>query len=109
MTRALKLLLLLPIIIIVVTLAVANRHTVLFSLDPFADPDPALVIDVPLFWLLFGALGVGILLGGVAAWLRQGKWRRAARHDHAELERIKRAAEPPRAVPLPPGDRSAAR
>ncbi|MGD9737787.1 MAG: LapA family protein [Bauldia sp.] len=109
MKRALKLLLLLPIVIVVVALSVANRHTVLFSVDPFAETDPALSVNVPLFWLLFGALAIGVLLGGVAAWLRQGKWRRAARHDHAELERMKRTAEPPRTVALPPVDRTTAR
>jgi uncharacterized integral membrane protein len=104
MKRAAKLLLLIPIIIIAVAIAVANRHRVTFSLDPFAEADPALSIDLPLFWLLFGALAIGVILGGLATWLRQGKWRKAARRDHAELERAKRAADrnrPPTALPSP--------
>ena len=104
MKRAAKLLLLVPIIIIAVAIAVANRHRVTFSLDPFAEANPALSLDLPLFWLLFGALAIGVLLGGIATWLRQGKWRKAARRDHAELERAKRAADrnrPPTALPSP--------
>jgi uncharacterized integral membrane protein len=104
MKRAAKLLLLVPIIIVAVAIAVANRHSVTFSLDPFAETNPALSIDLPLFWLLFGALALGVLLGGIATWLRQAKWRKAARRDHAELERAKRAADrnrPPTALPTP--------
>jgi uncharacterized integral membrane protein len=104
MKRAAKLLLLIPIVVVAVAIAVANRHRVTFSLDPFAEANPALSIDLPLFWLLFAALVLGVLLGGVATWLRQGKWRKAARRDHAELERAQRAAErnrPPTALPAP--------
>jgi uncharacterized integral membrane protein len=104
MKRAVRLLLLAPIIIVAVAIAVANRHRVTFSLDPFAEANPALSVEVPLFWLLIGALILGVLLGGIATWLRQGKWRKAARRDHAELERAKRAADrnrPPTALPSP--------
>ena len=104
MKRAAKLLLLVPIVIIAVAIAVANRHRVTFSLDPFAEANPALSIDLPLYWLLVGALILGVLLGGIATWFRQGKWRKAARRDHAELERAKRAADrnrPPTALPSP--------
>jgi len=109
MKRAAKLLLLLPIIIVAVALSVANRHEVLFSLDPFTSEAPALSVTTPLYWLLFGAVAVGVVLGGLATWLRQGRWRRSARHDHAELERLRRANEQSRPTPsLPPVDRTAA-
>jgi uncharacterized membrane protein YciS (DUF1049 family) len=105
MKRALKFVLLLPIIVIAVALSIANRHDVMFSLDPFAETDPTLSVTVPLYWLLFGAVALGVLIGGVAAWLRQGRWRKAARREHAEIERLRRAAEE-RASAAPTADRA---
>ena len=32
-------------------------------------------LDVPLFVLLFATLALGVLIGGVATWIGQGKWR----------------------------------
>ncbi|MGV8839584.1 MAG: LapA family protein [Bauldia sp.] len=93
MKRALRFLLLLPIVIIAVALSIANRHEVLFSLDPFAEGAPAVSVTVPLYWLLFGAVALGVVFGGVAAWLRQGRWRKAYRRDHAEVERMRKTAE----------------
>jgi uncharacterized membrane protein YciS (DUF1049 family) len=93
MKRALRFVLLLPVVILAVALSIANRHDVLFSLDPFAEGEPAVSVTVPLYWLLFGAVAIGVLFGGVAAWLRQSRWRKAARRDRAELERMRRAAE----------------
>ena len=68
-----------PFGVVIVALAVANRHSVELILDPFAPSDPALAVDVPLYVILFGAMLVGILLGGFATWVGQGKWRRTAR------------------------------
>jgi hypothetical protein len=34
---------------------------------------------------------VGIVIGGVATWLRQGRWRRAARVERANAERLRQA------------------
>jgi uncharacterized integral membrane protein len=89
MTRAIKLLFLLPFIVVAIAISVANRHLVVFSLDPFAADEPAWSITLPLFWLLFAALAAGVVLGGFATWLRQAKWRRAARREHAEVERLR--------------------
>jgi uncharacterized integral membrane protein len=108
MKRAIKLILLVPIFAIVVALSVANRAPVVFSLDPFSGEDPALSASIPLYWLLFGAVAIGVLIGGAATWFGQSKWRRAARNEHAEVERMRRSAERERtgATALPvPGDR----
>jgi uncharacterized integral membrane protein len=68
-----------PIGIILVVFAVANRHPVTVSLDPFGGDAPAWTASVPLFLLVLLLLGVGVLIGGFATWWNQGKWRRAAR------------------------------
>ncbi|MHA1559055.1 MAG: LapA family protein [Alphaproteobacteria bacterium] len=103
MKRAFRLLLLVPVVVVIVALSVANRGSVIFSIDPFGGNDPAFSFSAPLYWLLFAAVGLGILIGGIATWARQSKWRRTARLEHAEIERIKREREQARteAVSLP--------
>jgi uncharacterized integral membrane protein len=90
-------LLLVPLAIVFIALAVANRQTVVVSFDPFDQANPAFVLAMPLFALILGLIIAGVLIGGVAAWLRQGRWRRTARRAQAqagelraELDRFKR-------------------
>jgi uncharacterized integral membrane protein len=78
---------LVPLAIVIVVFAVANRQVVVVSFDPFGSTDPAYLVRMPLFVLIFALVILGVLVGGVAAWLRQGRWRRAAR----ELDRDVRA------------------
>lgn len=107
MRRLITLVVVVPIVILVVALSVANRTPVRLSLDPFNAAQPVIAFEVPLFWLLFAAVALGAVLGGTAAWLRQGRWRRATRRLRAEAGRRDRAATPP-SVALPPARRDAA-
>jgi uncharacterized integral membrane protein len=84
---------LIPLAILMVMFAVANRARVPVSLDPFSANAPALTVQVPLFLLLLIALIVGVLAGGIAAWLKQSKWRRAARRLDRELRTARAEAE----------------
>jgi uncharacterized integral membrane protein len=101
MRRFLALFVLLPIAIVVVVLSVANRAEVTFSLDPF-NAVPALSASAPLYVFLFGALALGIVIGGIATWLRQGKWRRFARAERAEVELLRAENAQLRAAAAPP-------
>ena len=89
----LKALILLPVALIVVLLAVANRGPVTLSLDPSANGAPELSVTAPLFALLFGALVLGVLLGGMASWLTAGKTRRAHRVSNRELGKLNAEAD----------------
>ena len=80
--------------ILLVTLAVSNRHRVRLVLDPFRPENPALAIDaLPLYAYIFGALILGVILGGMATWISQSKWRRTARNRTQEAMRWKAEAE----------------
>jgi hypothetical protein len=92
MRRFVLLFILLPLAIIVVTLSVANREPVTFSLDPVHQV-PWASITAPFFFFLFASLGLGIVFGGLAAWFGQAKWRRAARVERANAARLKTEAE----------------
>lgn len=83
----------LPLAIAVIALAVANRQTVTLVLDPTAAAGTAFSVELPLYLLLFAALGAGLLLGGFAAWLGQGKWRKLARQRKGEAARWQSEAE----------------
>jgi uncharacterized integral membrane protein len=104
-----------PLAVIFIAFAVANRQTVTVSFDPFSSASPAYAATLPLFVVIFVVLIVGVLIGGIAAWIRQSKWRRTARKLdadvralHDEMETIRRrfgttvqAAASPDASPFP--------
>jgi hypothetical protein len=91
--RFLFFVILLPLGAIAVALSVANRQDVRLSLDPSGALGPAWGVSLPLFVLLFAVLAVGVLIGGVAAWFGQSKWRYAARLERANTIRLRREVE----------------
>jgi len=102
--RIVSILIVVPLAIVIVAFAVANRQSVTVSFDPFSSANPAYATTIPLFVLIFALLILGVLVGGVAAWFRQGRWRRTARRLegevrtlHQEMDGIRRrfAPEPP--------------
>ena len=90
-----------PLTLATLYLAVANRHRVLFSLDPFNADDPALALDVPLFVVVLFAMFLGILIGGASSWLRAGRGRSQARQTRREVKRLnEEVAEKPQNLPV---------
>ena len=43
------------------------------SFDPFSATSPAYAATLPLFVLIFVLLILGVLIGGIAAWIRQSQ------------------------------------
>jgi uncharacterized integral membrane protein len=93
MRKFIAAIILIPLAILMVMFAVANRGSIPISLDPVSVNAPALTVHVPLFLLLLIVLILGVLAGGIAAWLRQSKWRRAARRLDRELRTARAEAE----------------
>jgi uncharacterized integral membrane protein len=83
----------LPPVIVLVAFAVANRQAVTVSFDPFSITAPAYAATLPLFALIFAVLILGVIAGGFAAWLGQGKWRRKARRLDAELRTVQQEVD----------------
>ena len=83
----------LPLAVLLVAFAVANRGRVVLSLDPFSPTDPAIGLEMPLYLLFFLTLIAGVVIGGAAAWLTQGKWRKQARQQRNEAARWRERAE----------------
>jgi uncharacterized integral membrane protein len=83
---------LVPLGVVVIALAVANRKPAQLVLDPFgAAGGPSL--EAPFFLFLLGAFAFGLLVGGVATWIGQHKWRRTAREEAREARDWRRQAD----------------
>lgn len=95
MSRFLSILVGLPLAILAVALAVANRKPVTLSLDPFAPDHPAVSVTLPLFAIIFAAVIVGVIAGGVVTWARQGRYRKEARAARREQKRAEAARPAP--------------
>jgi uncharacterized integral membrane protein len=91
--RAWKYLIGVPIAVVLLTLAVINRHGVRLVLDPFRPEEPMISLVLPFYVYLIGAVLVGVVIGGAATWLAQARWRRSARRRGAEARRWQAEAD----------------
>jgi hypothetical protein len=86
--RIISALVLVLIGVVLVALAVANRSSVVVSFDPFDAAHPAFELKLPLYALLLAVTIGGVVIGGIAAWLKQSSWRRAARLAQARAREL---------------------
>jgi len=93
---------LIPLAIVIVAFAVANRQITTVSFDPFSATEPAATVSLPLFALITVLLIVGVVIGGAAAWLRQGEWRRRARRLERDVVALRRKLDALEAAPGEP-------
>jgi uncharacterized integral membrane protein len=77
-------LIVIPLGLLFVVFAVANRHFVTVSFDPFNSRDPSVSVTMPLFTVNIVVAILGVVAGGIATWFRQRHWRRAARQHEAD-------------------------
>src|SRR5215831_18305562 len=80
-------LILVPLAIVLIIFAVANRQVVVV---PFDSVHPALSAAFPLFVLILILVIAGVIIGGIAAWLGQNKWRARARRYEREARALRR-------------------
>ncbi|MBR0898453.1 LapA family protein [Bradyrhizobium tropiciagri] len=78
-----------PLGLIFVIFAVANRHWVTVSFDPFNSVTPTIAVTLPLFVVIIASAILGVIAGGIATWFRQGRWRRAARQHEADARQVR--------------------
>src|ERR1700757_35302 len=86
MRRFFSALVVIPLGLIFVVFAVANRHWVTVSFDPFNSTDPSVAVTLPLFVVIIVVAILGVVAGGAATWFRQRHWRRAARQHEADAQ-----------------------
>ena len=97
--RYIKYIILAAFMAALVLLALANRGAVLVSALPEGLPYAGVLrLEVPLFVIIFAAIGLGLLLGYFLEYLREHKYRRLAAVKNreaaalsAELSQIKKS------------------
>lgn len=93
MIRYLRYLFLGALVVLLLTVALANRTPVVVKLLP---PDLAALLgldwqmELPLFLVIFGGIVAGLLLGFVWEWMREHKHRSAASTGSREVTRLQR-------------------
>lgn len=87
MKKLLSLLIAIPVGIVVITLAVANRGPVTLAVPPQLDDGPLISATIPLYALIFATLFAGMILGSIATWFQQGRHRKAAKVNRAEANK----------------------
>lgn len=92
---------LVPLSVVLIVFALANRQLVVVNFNPFASPDALATpgVGVPLFLVIFGVLLLGVVLGGTATWFAQSPHRRDERHFRRETQRLHSELETARRSP----------
>jgi uncharacterized integral membrane protein len=78
----------LPLVVLVIGFAVANRQYVTLSLDPLSPGQPFASVQLPLWLLFFLGLLAGVVVGWIGCWFSQGRHRKRAREATAEVARL---------------------
>ena len=91
--RAIKYLFLILVAIALVVLAMANRGPVTLTLLPqelalWSGVEVA--IELPLFVVILGGVATGLLVGFVWEWLREHRYRSAAKTNQREAKKLER-------------------
>ena len=79
----------LPLALVTVFLAIANRHRVSLNLDPFNQENPALALEMPLIFVILASIFLGLIVGAGAVWVSQGRHRKTARQGKSELAALR--------------------
>ena len=98
MRKFITALVVIPLGLFFIIFAVANRHFVTVSFDPFNSATPTVAVSMPLFVLIIAVAILGVTAGGMASWFKQGRWRRAARQYEADARRARAEAADLRAA-----------
>lgn len=102
--KTLNFVVLAPLAVVFIIFAVANRHVVSVSFDPFDASH--LTLSAPLFIVILLSAIAGVVAGGAATWFRQRHWRKAARKYEAEAlqaQRERAFCEAGQYTPVHPG------
>ena len=90
----------LPVALVVIAFAIANRQWTRLSLDPFSSESPILSINMPLWALFVFGVFIGIVVGWTSCWLGQSKHRKLARERGREISLLQNEIENSKSQPV---------
>ncbi|WP_223479172.1 LapA family protein [Oricola indica] len=91
--RLISIFITIPLAVVLIALAVANRGSAPLRFDVFNPDNPALTVNAPMFIWLFGAVAIGVIAGGIGAWFAQGKHRKMERRYKKEADSLRYEVE----------------
>ena len=86
--RLVTVLIIVPLGIVIIALAVANRQPVSLNLPVDFAGEPIVLFSVPFFVMAFVLVLIGMVIGSCATWFSQGKHRKRARENKVEATRM---------------------
>jgi len=78
-----------PIALALIAFIIANREMMTVRLNPFAEEGTGWSMSAPAFIFFFGFLGLGVVVGSVATWVGQHKYRKKLRQMESAFNEIK--------------------
>ncbi len=112
MKSILRIIVFVPLGLIILFFAMANRGSVRIGVDPFAANDAsAPFVEAPMFLVVLTSMALGVLAGGLSSWLGHLPVRRAAKVARAEAKKTRLEIEKLRQQALAqlPGDEKGGR
>jgi len=76
--------------VMMVAFAVANPQIVTVSLDLVGSNESITSVTLPLFALIIFSASIGVVMGGLAAWARQGKCPGTARRLERQVQALRK-------------------
>lgn len=94
MRSILRIIVFVPLGLVFLFFAVANRSAVKIFLDPFPGPEAASpAFEAPLYLVVLASLALGVVAGSLSSWLAHGRYRRAAKVARADAKKARSEAD----------------
>jgi uncharacterized integral membrane protein len=89
MKSILRIIVFVPLGLLLLFFAMANRGSVKIGLDPFATGDSGPSIDAPLFLVVLASAAVGVVAGSLSSWISGRRYRREAREARNDAKKAR--------------------
>ncbi len=94
MRSVLRIIIFVPLGLVFLFFAVANRGAVKIFLDPFPGGDAAgPSFEAPLYLVVLASIALGVVAGSLSSWVAHGRYRRAAKAARADAKKARSEAD----------------
>lgn len=89
MRSILRIVVFVPLGLLLLFFAMANRGSVRIGLDPFATGEGAPSVEAPLFLVVLASAAAGVVAGSLSSWFSGRRYRREAKEARNEAKRAR--------------------